>query len=173
MKIRFASISDADTIAWLSEKTFIETYWGTDTDENILWHVATHFNSARIASEILDTKISHYLLVETDEGKAVGYARMRYDQTLNPEELKDKKAIEVARIYVLQEFQGQKIGQLLLEYIEKLAKEAQCEAIWLCVWKENYRGIKFYQRHGIEIIGEYIFKLGTTVYVDWAMAKML
>lgn len=172
MIIKFATIADASLLSLLSETTFRETYWGTDTDENILSHIANSFNIPKITEEIAAINY-HYLIVENEFNQAVGYARMRYDQILKPNNLQSKKALEIARIYVLKEFQGHKIGQLLMEYIESFAKQEGFDAIWLCVWKENLDGMRFYQRHGFEIIGEYIFKLGASTYIDWAMAKQL
>jgi ribosomal protein S18 acetylase RimI-like enzyme len=171
--IRFATAADASLLSLLSETTFRETYWGTDTDENILSHIANSFNIPKITEEIADINLNHYLIVENESNQAVGYARMRYDQELKPNNLQSKKALEIARIYVLKEFQGQKTGQLLLEYIEKFAKQEDFDTIWFCVWKDNFNAIRFYKRHGFEIIGEYVFKLGSSTYIDWAMAKQL
>jgi ribosomal protein S18 acetylase RimI-like enzyme len=171
MTIRFANTADVSIISYLSEKTFIETYWGTDTDENILSHVANSFNIEKILEEIVDIQLNHYLIVEDKYGKAIGYARIRYNQSLKPVTLQSEKTLEIARIYVLKEFQGQKIGKFLLEYIENFAKLQSFDSMWLCVWKENHGAIRFYQNHGLEITGEYIFKLGTTTYIDWAMSK--
>ncbi len=173
MIIKFATIADAPLLSLLSETTFRETYWGTDTDENILSHIANSFNIPKITEEITAVNLNHYLIVENELNQAVGYARMRYHQDLKPNYLPSKKALEIARIYVLKEFQGQKIGQLLMEYIENFAKQEDFDTIWLCVWKENLDGMRFYQRHGLEIIGEYMFKLGASNYIDWAMAKQL
>lgn len=172
MIIRFATIADISLLSSISETTFIETYWGTDTDENILSHIAKSFNIPQITQEIAALN-NHYLIVENEFKQVVGYARMRYDQTLKPNDLQSEKALEIARIYILREFQGQKIGQLLMEYIETFAKKEGFDAIWLCVWKENLNGMRFYKRHGLEIIGEYIFKLGNSTYIDWAMARQL
>ncbi len=171
MTIRFATTADASLLSLLSETTFRETYWGTDTDENILSHIANSFNIPKIIEEIAAVNSNHYLIVENKLNQAIGYARIRYDQSIKPNYLQSNKALEIARIYVLKEFQGQKIGQLLMEYIENFAKQEGFDTIWLCVWKENLDGIRFYQRHGLEIIGEYVFKLGNSTYVDWAMAK--
>jgi ribosomal protein S18 acetylase RimI-like enzyme len=45
--------------------------------------------------------------------------------------------------------------------------------VWLGVWKENHRAIKFYERWGFEIFAEQEFILGNDHQIDWLMKKTL
>jgi ribosomal protein S18 acetylase RimI-like enzyme len=168
--IRTATIEDVTLLANLSKSTFIDTYWGTDTDENILQYVATHFNEVQIANEITLFPLIYYKIME-HEGQAVGYAKLRKDANLTPANLRDKNCLEIARIYITKALHGQQIGQKLLTEIETEAQKQEINLLWLCVWKDNAKAINFYHKMGFTISGEYIFYLGTTRYVDWAMAK--
>ncbi len=172
LAIRLATPADAGVVAELSSITFKETYWGTDTDENILQHIDAYFNEEQICTEIEDANANWYFIAYLNE-QPVGYIRLRHDILLKPDYLQSKEALEVARLYVLKAFHGQKIGWQLLQQAEKFAEQLQCEVIWLCVWKENQKALLFYQQGGFELAGEYLFQLGTSTYIDWAMTKKL
>jgi ribosomal protein S18 acetylase RimI-like enzyme len=50
-------------------------------------------------------------------------------------ELMDEHAIEIHRIYVLEEYQGKKIGQILFNQVLTIAHQSLVKYIWLGVWK--------------------------------------
>ena len=43
-----------------------------------------------------------------------------------------------------------------------LSKKKQQKGIWLAVWVENKRAIKFYQKAGFKIVGKYDFQISKT-----------
>ena len=172
IKIRIATLEDAALLAGLSASTFIETYWGTDTEENILQHIDAYFNETQIREEIANLPTEQYYIAETDT-EAVGYIKVRNDSVLKPDYLQTKEALEIARLYVKKSHHGQKIGLALLQYTEKYAEQEGFEVLWLCVWKENAKALLFYQNYGFGLTGEYLFQLGTSTYIDWAMSKKI
>ena len=62
---------------------------------------------------------------------------------MHKQNLKDKDAIEIQRIYVLKKYYGKSIGQFLLEQAVAIAKERHCK--FIC------------QVYGEKIIGQYVF----------------
>jgi diamine N-acetyltransferase len=46
-------------------------------------------------------------------------------------ELKDNKALEMERIYMLSEFHGKSIGQLLYDKSIQIAKQKNADYVWL------------------------------------------
>jgi ribosomal protein S18 acetylase RimI-like enzyme len=83
--------------------------------------------------------------------------------------LKDDKALEIERIYVLKDFYGKKVGQLLYEKAIELAKQVKSDYVWLGVWEENQRAISFYKKNGFEEFDKHIFKLGNDEQTDIMM----
>jgi ribosomal protein S18 acetylase RimI-like enzyme len=90
-----------------------------------------------------------------------------------PKELKGARAIEIHRIYVLQEMIGQGIGKALMERSLALAQLNNYEVIWLGVWEKNTRAIQFYKKWGFKKFSSYIFRLGTEDQTDYLMKKDL
>ncbi len=88
---------------------------------------------------------------------------------MNSREIKDKNYLEIERIYVLKEYHGKKVGQLLYENAIKIAKSKNAEYVWLGVWEKNPRAIRFYEKNGFVAFDKHIFKLGNDKQTDIMM----
>lgn len=84
-------------------------------------------------------------------------------------ELKNKQCLEIERIYVLKEYHGKKIGQLLYDKAIQIAKEKNVNYVWLGVWEKNLRAINFYKKNGFVGFDKHIFKLGDDEQTDIMM----
>ena len=51
----------------------------------------------------------------------------------------------------------------------EIAKEKSMNFIWLGVWEENHRAIKFYEKNGFKVFGKHKFVLGKDVQTDLLM----
>ncbi|EKB05870.1 Protease synthase and sporulation negative regulatory protein PAI 1 [Myroides odoratus] len=76
--------------------------------------------------------------------KLIGYLKLNYG--VSQTEIKDSNNIEIERIYVLQEYHGQKVGQILYEKALQVAYIKKVNYLWLGVWEENPKAIRFYQK---------------------------
>jgi ribosomal protein S18 acetylase RimI-like enzyme len=81
--------------------------------------------------------------------------------------------MEIERIYVLKEYHGHKIGQLLFEKAISIAKSMEKKYVWLGVWEKNERAIAFYTKNGFTVVDHHLFKLGDDVQTDYLMKRML
>ena len=114
----------------------------------------------------LNDKNSEFYFSEFNE-KIIGYLKVNIGQSQT--NTKDKNALEIERIYVLKEIYGKKVGQSLYEKAIKLAEENNAEYIWLSVWEENLRAIRFYKKNGFVPFDKHIFKLGNDEQSDIIM----
>ena len=83
------------------------------------------------------------------------------------------KAVQLERIYVLPEFQGQGIGAEILAFSEKIAQAHRFDWVWLSVWEESPRSKQFYLQNGYEVFGKEPFVLGKDIQTDWLMRKKI
>ena len=74
----------------------------------------------------------------------------------------DSQVTKMERLYLLKEFYGLEIGLKLMDFNTKLAQEKKQSGIWLEVWIENFRAIKFYKKVGFEIVGKANFTVSET-----------
>jgi GNAT superfamily N-acetyltransferase len=160
-----ADRSHAAVLRELSEQTFRETYAAGTDPGSLNLHVRRHFTVPVIEADLqnLQTK---YLLAQ-HEAQWVGYALLRLN---HPHELlRGTAALQLDRIYVLQDFLRHKIGSILLQYTIDFARQAGYEWLWLMVWEENKRALAFYKKWGFEHFGYHPFQFGEDWYEDLAL----
>ena len=165
VSIKKASEADTGILAELGTTTFYETYAAFNTKENMEHYVQTHYQLAVLGKE-LATRDNFFFIAYADDIPA-GFIKLR--TTKNPEELAGRKHIELERIYVLKQFQHQKIGPLLLQTSKQTAIDHGYDVLWLGVWEHNAKVLQFYTRQGFEKFGEHLFLLGTDEQTDYLM----
>jgi ribosomal protein S18 acetylase RimI-like enzyme len=101
------------------------------------------------------------------EKMLVGYFKLN-DKDAQGEDY-GNEALELSRIYILKEFQGQDIGRLTLYNITDMAKAKQKSWLWLSVWQLNDAAVRFYERHGFKKFDTQIFYVGKDAQLDWLM----
>jgi ribosomal protein S18 acetylase RimI-like enzyme len=163
--IRKATISDLEIIQEISKQTFIETFEEVNTPENMENYVRKNFNSVQVASEINNPESVFYLAIL--DSKTIGYLKLNFGNAQT--EIHSSQSMEIHRIYVLKEFHGKKIGQLLLNEAIKIGQESGVDSIWLGVWEENQRALQFYSKNGFVEFDKHIFTLGTDIQTDLLM----
>ena len=119
----------------------------------------------KILSE-LDNPESEFYLAKIQQAD-VGYLKLNFGSAQT--DLKDQNSIEIERIYVLSNYQGNKIGQVLYNQALQIANERNALYIWLGVWEKNLGAIRFYKKLGFEEFDRHDFVLGSDVQTDVIM----
>jgi ribosomal protein S18 acetylase RimI-like enzyme len=63
---------------------------------------------------------------------------------------------------VLENFHHLKIGLELLKFNIVLSQKNKQTGMWLFVWTQNLKALKFYNNAGFEIIGKHDFEISST-----------
>ena len=169
INVRLATKHDAELIADMSRQTFYDTFASQNTKEDIDKFMNEQFTRKALIEEV-GAKNNIFLLAY-DEGKPVGYARIRENN--NPPSLGTSNAMEIARIYAATNAIGKGIGKVLMQKCIEIAKARNRELVWLGVWEKNQRAIDFYTKWGFEKFGETNFLLGDDIQRDWLMKKTI
>jgi diamine N-acetyltransferase len=167
--IREAALQDALLVSVLGATTFYEAYFEFDDPPDLANYIAESFAPAQIQSEFENPNSTFFVVYRN--GKAVGYAKLRENSTV--ECVEAENAIELQRIYLVQAAWGADVGEKLLRHCLKTAKAKGCGALWLGVWEQNERAIRFYEKQGFERVGKITFPYGETVGVNLVMIKRL
>ena len=163
------SISDLPALQKIGRQTFYETFAASNTEENITKYLEEGFSEDKLTTELEDQNAEFYFA--TLDNEVIGYLKLNFGASQT--ELKDEKALEIERIYVLQEFHGKKVGQILYNKAIEVAKDKKSDYVWLGVWEENPRAISFYKKNGFEEFDKHIFKLGNDEQTDIMMKLKL
>lgn len=165
MKIRNVNIQDIEKLKGIGKRTFTETFSSDNSEENITEYLDNGFSTEKLKTELID-KNAEFYFAEL-KGRVIGYLKVNSGQSQT--EIKDKNYLEIERIYVLKEYHGKKVGQLLYEKAIKIAKSKNAEYVWLGVWEKNPRAIRFYEKNGFVAFDKHIFKLGNDKQTDIMM----
>jgi len=163
--IKKLTLADIDQLQEIGRKTFYETFSVSNTAENMKKYLEERFSIERLTAELNDNNAEFYFAELFNN--PIGYLKINYGQSQT--ELQDDKAIEIERIYVLKEFHGKNVGQLLYDYAIKKAKQKKADYVWLGVWEENHRALKFYRKNGFVEFDKHLFKLGNDEQTDIMM----
>jgi ribosomal protein S18 acetylase RimI-like enzyme len=166
---RKVTISDLAALQEIGRKTFYETFAANNTAANMEQYLEEGFSEYKLAVELNNEHSLFYFALL--EGRIIGYLKVNLG--MSQTELQDSDSLEIERIYVLQEFQGKKVGQVLYEKAIALAVHYKVDYIWLGVWEENKKAIGFYTKNGFVPFDRHIFKLGDDEQTDIMMKKTL
>jgi ribosomal protein S18 acetylase RimI-like enzyme len=160
--------ADAELISVLGGVTFYEAYYEQDTPEDMARYIVDSFNPEVIAAEIDDPAVEFYIPLLNE--KAVGYAKLITGTTA---EGIGVGGIELKRIYILERIWGTGVGEQLLNFCLEKANERGFKFIWLGVWEENPRALKFYSKHGFSQVGTVTFPYGDSIGLNKVMLRVV
>lgn len=163
------TLSDIGQLQQIGRETFSETFSSGNTEENMNKYLTEGFSNEKLTKELNNENSEFYFALS--ENKVIGYLKINFGKSQT--ELQDDTAVEIERIYVLKEFHGKKVGQVLYEKAIEIAKEKNVDYVWLGVWEENPRAISFYKKNGFIEFDKHIFKLGDDEQTDIMMKLKL
>ncbi|TQM10268.1 ribosomal protein S18 acetylase RimI-like enzyme [Pseudoxanthomonas sp. 3HH-4] len=169
-EIRPARLSEAAELAAMMRRTFLAANGHCSTPENVSAFVAQAYTAERQAQEIRDPD-TLTLIVEQD-GVWAGFAQLRWG-TVPPAEVGLRPTVELARIYLDEAFHGQGIAAVLVSHLLAAARLRGSRSVWLTVWQEAPQAIRFWRKHGFEIVGRSLFHVGDDPKEDWVMTQVL
>jgi GNAT superfamily N-acetyltransferase len=105
-----------------------------------------------------------------DEGRAVGFLKLG-PLTVPVEPA--QRALELRQLYVLEPWHGSGVGAALMEWALGEAARREVRELYLTVYTDNHRALRFYQRYGFEAIGRYDFMVGSQADEDIIMKRLL
>jgi GNAT superfamily N-acetyltransferase len=105
-----------------------------------------------------------------DEGRAVGFLKLG-PLTVPVEPA--QRALELRQLYVLEPWHGSGVGAALMEWALGEAARREVRELYLTVYTDNHRALRFYQRYGFEAIGRYDFMVGSQADEDNIMKRPL
>ena len=165
MQIRKLDITDLENLQKISITTFRETFEEVNSEEDMQKYLDENLSLERLKNE-LENQNSEFYFAENN-GEILGYLKLNFKDAQT--EKVEENHFEIERIYVLKAFLGQKIGQILFDKAIEIGREKNLEYVWLGVWEENHRAIKFYEKNGFKVFGKHKFVLGKDVQTDLLM----
>lgn len=169
LQIRKCVLSDLNNLVKISRSTFTAAFEKENNPEDFENYINTAFSEAKLKSE-LSNKDSHFFFAYLGH-ELVAYFKLNANMAQN--ELQDSSGLELERIYVTAPYQGKNIGAALLKNMERIAQDFDKQYIWLGVWENNPKAIRFYEKHGYVKFDTHPYHIGNDKQTDWLMRKDL
>lgn len=169
IEIKRATSSDLTLLQNIGRQTFSETFSEKNSEENMKKYLEEGFSVEKLTAELNNPDSEFYFA--SLENNVIGYLKINHGKSQT--ELKDERAMEIERIYVLKDFHGKNVGQLLYQKAIDIALVKKADYVWLGVWEENPRAINFYKKNGFVEFDKHIFVLGDDEQTDIMMRLKL
>lgn len=169
VQVKQISLNELEQLQIIGRQTFAETFSSKNSEENMKEYLENGFSTEKLKAELADNS-SEFYFAKLDE-KIIGYLKVNFG--LSQTEVKHENALEIERIYVLKEFHGKKVGQILFDKAIHIARDKNVDYIWLGVWEQNPRAIRFYEKNGFIQFDKHVFKLGDDEQTDIMMKRKL
>jgi GNAT superfamily N-acetyltransferase len=165
--IRRATPADAEVLAELGARTFTETFAHLYPPSDLAEFLAQTYSVEKTRAELEDPAKALWLVEAA--GQAVGHALAGPCDLPHPEAT--AACGELKRLYLLKPWQnGGTGGRLFGAAMEWLERDGPRE-LWIGVWSENFGAQRFYARQGFEKVGEYGFRVGSTVDLEFILRR--
>ncbi len=165
VEIRIANRKDISSLVDMARTSFLEAFTAQNKPENVKAYLEEAFTEEQFLEEMEEPSSTFY--IAHVEGKLVAYTKLNLIPAQT--DVHDPESLEVARLYVLEEFHGLGIGTILLEMAIHFAKQNGKKYLWLGVWEKNQKAILFYENKGFRRFGQHPFPFGDEVQTDYLM----
>ncbi|MBN8684226.1 MAG: GNAT family N-acetyltransferase [Chitinophagales bacterium] len=165
ISIQPVGLEQLEQLQQIGRQTFFETFAASNSEANMQQYLQESFALEKLRVEVGDPATRFYFAQQGEQ--VIGYLKLNFGAAQT--ELQDDKALEIERIYVSKAFHGKNVGQLLYDKAIEVARQADAAYVWLGVWEENQRAIRFYEKNGFVPFDKHIFKLGDEEQTDIMM----
>ncbi|MBB3112744.1 ribosomal protein S18 acetylase RimI-like enzyme [Paenibacillus phyllosphaerae] len=167
--IERCTADDLERLQQLSRETFDETFRDQNDPHAIDAYMDRAFATSKLAAELENRDSAFYFLHVN--GELAGYLKVNRGEAQS-DRIADN-ALEIERIYIRSRYQGQGLGQYLIDKGIEIARAQQKTSVWLGVWEKNERAIRFYRRMGFVQVGTHCFTMGEEKQTDYVMQLTL
>ena len=158
-------LEDLDILAQISQATFVDAFKVHNNPEDFKNYMDFAFEKDKLKEELKNLNTAFYFAYLDKD--LVGYFKLNWMDAQSDLKLDD--SLELERIYVLQRFQGQGVGKMMLGEVKRLGVKTNKDFLWLGVWEHNKGAIKFYKKNGFSKFGKHPYFIGKDKQMDWLM----
>jgi diamine N-acetyltransferase len=168
-QLRIAVADQAAALAQVMERTFRATFGESTAEEHMAEHCRSSYREAIQRAEIANPDITTLLCLDGES--IAGFVQVRSGE--RPACVAALRPVELHRIYVDAPWHGKGVAALLMRAALDDAGKRGADGVWLGVWEDNPRAIRFYAKFGFVEVGEHVFHVGNDAQRDLLMCRVL
>jgi diamine N-acetyltransferase len=153
-----ASLQHAGVLNELGAETFYRSHRDSAPAHEIATYIKKVYSLEGIKKELANPVNIYHIIKHEDT--AAGFSKM--ELTMKHPAITLDPVSKMDQIYLLESFQGLKLGAKLLSHNIDYSKSAGQNGMWLVVWVGNTTAIAFYEKFGFRIVASDQFHLTDT-----------
>lgn len=165
--IRRVNVDEVVALQNIARATFAEAFSAQNFAASLEKYLTEKLSVKQIQKELQVQDSAYYFAVQG--GTIVGYLKLNQGAAQTEDGLEN--ALEIERIYTLISTHGKGVGQALYAKAMEVAQGGGFKWLWLGVWEENPRAIRFYEKNGFTPFGTHPFFFGGDAQNDLLMRK--
>ncbi len=150
-----ATVHDSSLLARIGSRSLLESHGHSAPAPVMQSYVNEKFTITALEKELADCQNIFHIIYYNNQ--PAGYSKIICHQPLA--DVPQKNITKMERLYLLQEYYSLKLGRQLLQFNVNLSRQKGEAGMWLYVWKENERALRFYTKAGFQIVGDGYFRL--------------
>jgi ribosomal protein S18 acetylase RimI-like enzyme len=173
-----ATAADASALVTFGSGEFARTFGHLYTAEDLAAYLEENYVEEVYVKWATDSSYNMQIAFDKEDGRVVGYI-LCGPNTLPMESLGSDlydpavPSAEIKRLYVHPSVFGTSVAKdLLTQALHWLETDREFQQIYLGVYSENFRALKFYEKYGFKHVGGYEFKVGDHYDPEYIMKKM-
>ncbi len=155
ISIKEIAADQAKALNELARQTFVESHGRSAKPADIEAYMDANFTVSYFKNELKDSSNYYHSLHVNNQW--VGYSKLVFNQPISAVEF--SRITKLERIYLLETHHGMGLAQQFLDFLVQQAKKTGQTGMWLNVWTENKRAIRFYEKNKFETVGTFDFKI--------------
>lgn len=153
-----ASWQHAAILSQLGAETFYNSHKDSAPAHELDTYMRKIYSIDAIKKELANPENIYHLMKQDDH--VAGFSKMAL--TMNHPSIAVQHISKLDQIYLLDAFQGQKLGATLLSYNIDHSRSCGQQGMWLVVWVGNTTAIEFYEKFGFQVVARDEFQLTDT-----------
>jgi len=162
-------LEDAEALRDFLYRAFQDAYAGMMAQPTIGAYMKKAFDLDKLRVELEKPGSAFFFLYA--DGTLAGC--LKTNESPAQSDLNDPQSLEIERIYLASKFRGRGLGNALMDKAVAIAKQKNKTHIWLGVWENNGKAIRFYKKNGFYQAGTHGFVMGEERQTDFIMRKDL
>lgn len=168
MKIEPAKISDCKNIASLAVQVWLDTYATEGIRDVFTEYVWNELSPQNITKKFVED--DHKFFTVKKNNHLIGFVEMNEE---SPSPMDENSRLEIDKLYIQNNFCGKNIGTDIINFLCDYYKSSEFNEMWLTVYENNLRAIKFYQKNNFLETGEFYFQLEDESHRNLVMTKKI
>jgi len=172
-KLQKCTLEQVQLLQDLAIQTYQETFAESNSEALLQKYYQASLNLPLLSSQLQNDESEFYFIYSSENDKQqnipAGFLKLNIGAAQT--DIFDPDALEVEKIYILNNAIGKGLGREMIDFAIERAKQQQKQYLWLGVWEHNYSALAFYKKMGFTQFSQHNFDMGGDIQIDLLLKR--